>query len=58
MLKGFGKKLHGDNKNDELQPRAKVEKILAILEDKYHYILHYKNLQLYLGLGLKLKNNT
>lgn len=47
------KKLH--NKTDALPPRAKTEKLLTTLENKENYVLHYKNLQLYLQLGLKLK---
>jgi len=31
-----------------------TEKLLTTLEDKQHYILHYKNLQLYLKLGMRL----
>ena len=37
-----------DIANDE------VEKLLLILKDKKNYVLHYRNLQLYLKLGLKL----
>lgn len=41
--------------DDPIPPRAKVEKLLTTLEDKDNYVLHYKNLQLYLRLGMKLK---
>ncbi|XP_052799072.1 uncharacterized protein LOC128230668 [Mya arenaria] len=41
--------------SEELPPRAKVEKLLTTLENKQNYVLHYRNLQLYLQLGLKLK---
>ena len=34
---------------------AEVEKLVLNLRDKNHYVLHYRNLQLYLGLGMKLK---
>ena len=34
---------------------AEVEKLVPNLRDKNHYVLHYRNLQLYLGLGMKLK---
>lgn len=47
------KKLY--NKTDSLPSRANVEQLLATLEEKEHYVVHYKNLQLYLELGLKLK---
>ena len=33
-----------------------VEKLITDLSDKNNYTLHYKNLQLYLQLGMKLKN--
>lgn len=49
------KKLHGKLADDETPPRAKVEKLLTTLGDKENYVLHYKNLQLYLRLGMKLK---
>jgi hypothetical protein len=49
------KKLHGKQADDPIPPRAKVEKLLTTLEDKEKYVLHYKNLQLYLRLGMKLK---
>ena len=32
-----------------------VEKLLAAAEDKDFYILHYRNLQLYVSLGLQVK---
>ena len=34
---------------------AEVEKLVPNLRDKNHYVLHYRNLQLYLELGMKLK---
>ncbi|KAK3790228.1 hypothetical protein RRG08_027443 [Elysia crispata] len=34
---------------------AEVEKLVPNLRDKNHYVLHYRNLQLYLGLRMKLK---
>ena len=34
---------------------GKVEKLIPNLRDKEKYVLHYRNLQLYLKLGLKLK---
>ena len=37
---------------------AEVEKLVPNLRDKNHYVLHYCNLQLYLGLGMKLKKGT
>ena len=33
-----------------------VKKLVPIFFDKGKYMLHYENLQLYLRLGLKLKN--
>ena len=32
-----------------------VSKLIPTLRDKKEYILHYRNLQLYLDLGLKIK---
>lgn len=34
--------------------RVKTQKLICSLFDKKHYILHYRNLQLYLQLGMKL----
>ncbi|KAK3784623.1 hypothetical protein RRG08_003431 [Elysia crispata] len=34
---------------------AEVEKLVPNLRDKSHYVLHYRNFQLYLGLGLQLR---
>jgi len=44
------------NLNDKLPPRANVKKLLTTLKNKQHYVLHIRNLQLYLQLGLKLKH--
>ncbi|XP_053380054.1 uncharacterized protein LOC123531918 [Mercenaria mercenaria] len=49
------RKLHGLSEDDPLPNRGKVEKLLTTLEDKDHYVLHYRNLQLYLRLGMKIK---
>ena len=35
--------------------KDKTEKLLLTLRDKNNYVLHYRNLQLYLKLGMKLK---
>ena len=34
---------------------SQVKKLIAILKGKKEYVLHYRNLQLYLDLGLKIK---
>ena len=34
---------------------GQVQKLITNLNDKTNYVLHYRNLQLYLDLGLKLK---
>ena len=36
---------------------GKVQKLIPNLRDKKEYVLHYRNLQLYLSLGLKLTKN-
>jgi hypothetical protein len=50
------RKLHGLSEEDPLPNRGKVEKLLTTLEDKDRYVLHYRNLQLYLHLGMKIKS--
>ena len=45
-----GKNLRGKSK------RANNEKLLCTLEDKDFYVLHYRNLKLYLQLGLQIKH--
>ena len=37
-------------------PIGNVKKLVPDYFDKEKYVLHYENLQLYLRLGLKLKN--
>ena len=39
----------------KLKRTTNVEKLLATIEDKDFYILHYRNLQLYVSLGLRVK---
>ena len=39
----------------KLKRMTNVEKLLATVKDKDFYILHYKNLQLYVSLGLRVK---
>ena len=39
----------------KLKRMTNVEKLLATVEDKDFYILHYRNLQLYVSLGLQVK---
>ena len=39
----------------KLKRTTDVEKLLATVEDKDFYILHYRNLQLYVSLGLRVK---
>ena len=40
---------------DELKVDMNEEKLVLTLQDKENYVLHYKNLQLYLKFGMKLK---
>ena len=42
--------------SDRGYKRIPTEKLLTTLEPKNKYILHFKNLKLYLKLGMKLKN--
>lgn len=37
---------------------GQVHKLIPTLSNEYKYALHYRNLQLYLDLGLKLKKST
>ena len=39
----------------KLKRMTNVEKLLATVEDKDFYILHYRNLHLYVSLGLRVK---
>ena len=48
------RKTHGLRDNDPLPSRGQVKKLLATLGNKTNYILHYRNLQLYLRLGMQL----
>ena len=41
---------------DELKVEMSEEKLVLTLQDKENYVLHYKHLQQYLKLGMKLKN--
>ncbi|GFR75259.1 hypothetical protein ElyMa_002183000 [Elysia marginata] len=38
-----------------VRPPAEVEKLFPNLRNKERYVVHYRNLQLYLSLGMKLK---
>ena len=50
MLSDYCKKIA-----DEYQIKVgEVKKLIPNLSDKTNYVLHYKNLQLYLFLGMKL----
>ena len=37
---------------------GQVNKLISTLKDKKEYVLHYRNLQLYLNLGLKIKKSV
>ena len=39
----------------KLKRTINVEKLLATVKDKDFYILHYRNLQLYVSLGLRVQ---
>ena len=41
----------------KLKRMTNVEKLLATVEEKGFDILHYRNLQLYVSLGLQVKRN-
>ena len=42
----------------KLKRTTNVEKLLATVKNKDFYILHYRNLQLYVSLGLRVKKDT
>ena len=50
MLLGYCKKI-AEKYNISI---GQVNKLIPTLKDKKEYVLHYRNLQLYLGLGLKI----
>ena len=50
----FEKKCSQEILDREGMSIGKVEKLIPNLRDKKEYVLHYRNLQLYLKLGLKL----
>ena len=52
MLSGYCKKIAEKYKISI----GLVSKLIPTLRDKKEYVLHYCNLQLYLDLGLKIKN--
>ena len=52
MLSPVARMICGKHK---LKRTTNVEKLLATVEDKDFYILHYRNLQLYVSLGLRVK---
>ena len=39
----------------DAKTRVQTRRLLCTLEDKYNYVCHYRNLQLYIKLGMKLK---
>ena len=47
--KSLWKKLNGEN-----QSRLKIRKLIPTLKDKKNYVVHYRNLQLYIELGMKI----
>ena len=51
MLSDYARKLKSEYKVSS----GKVPKLVTTLLDKEKYVLHYRNLQLYLSLGLKIK---
>ena len=51
MLSGYCKKI-SEKYNISI---SQVNKLIPTLRDKKEYVLHYRNLQLYLNLGLKIK---
>ena len=56
ILSPFSKRLHESiYRSSYNESGSSVEKLLTTLEDKQNYVLHYRNLKLYLSLGLELK---
>ena len=53
MLSGYCKKI-AEKYNISI---GQVNKLIPMLKDKKGYVLHYRNLQLYLDLGLKIKKS-
>ena len=53
--KSLWKRLHR-KKDVDLPPRSSVPKLITSLNDKDNYIVHYRTLQLYLQLGMKIKS--
>lgn len=54
--KRLWKQLHGTTHLDQFHTkRAKVEKLVLSLNDKDNYVVHYRTLQLYLQLGMRIK---
>ncbi|CAN8026734.1 unnamed protein product, partial [Ixodes persulcatus] len=53
----FPRELHDSHADFPLAPekRGSERKLLLTFYPKRNYIIHYRNLKLYLGLGLKLK---
>ena len=51
MLSGYCKKI-AEKYNISI---GLVRKLIPMLKDKKEYVLHYRNLQLYMDLGLKMK---
>ena len=54
MLSGYSKKI-ANKLNISI---GLVNKLIPTLRDKKEYVLHYRNLQLYLDLGLKIKKSN
>jgi hypothetical protein len=53
--KTLWKQLHGVEHLDHFYPkRVKVEKLILSLSDKDKYVVHYRTLQLYLQLGMRI----
>lgn len=58
MLSLFNKRLHESIFRSSLlcgSSLSSIEKFLITLDDKQNYVLHYRNLKLYMNFGLELK---